>query len=167
MKILSCRVLLVIALAYSINTSVLAQYVWLDENGHKQYSDQAPPPSVPKNRILKFNSKSADDPSLLSTPNTTTTPDVKAKQPENLADKELAYKKRQQELMEKAKKEEAESKATAVRNENCKRMKEYKQSLESGMRVSEMNANGTTSYMTEEKRAQEIKEATQNMSECK
>src|SRR5690606_38465461 len=30
-----------------------AQYVWLNENGRKHYSDMPPPPSVPQERILK------------------------------------------------------------------------------------------------------------------
>ena len=33
--------------------SAHAQYVWVDEKGLKQYSDRAPPASVPLKRILK------------------------------------------------------------------------------------------------------------------
>jgi hypothetical protein len=39
--------------ALSTTTAVFAQYIWLDEKGGKLYSDTPPPPSVPKNRILK------------------------------------------------------------------------------------------------------------------
>ena len=39
--------------AFGITGHALAQYVWVDDKGNKQYSDTAPPASVPKNRILK------------------------------------------------------------------------------------------------------------------
>ena len=41
------------ALLAALAAPALAQYVWLDEKGVKQYSDMPPPASVPTNRILK------------------------------------------------------------------------------------------------------------------
>ncbi|MFD2272482.1 DUF4124 domain-containing protein [Undibacterium arcticum] len=40
-------------LALSLASVALAQYVWLDDKGVKQYSDVPPPASVPGKRILK------------------------------------------------------------------------------------------------------------------
>ena len=34
-------------------TDAIAQYVWLDEHGVKQFSDVAPPGNIPEKRILK------------------------------------------------------------------------------------------------------------------
>ena len=45
-------VLALLAGTFSIG-AVHAQHVWVDEKGVKQYSDMAPPTSVPTNRILK------------------------------------------------------------------------------------------------------------------
>ena len=36
-----------------------AQYVWVDANGHKQISDQAPPSSVPASKILRAPTRAA------------------------------------------------------------------------------------------------------------
>ena len=45
---------LTVALALSLGASAaLAQYIWLDSKGVKQYSDRPPPPSVPTSKILK------------------------------------------------------------------------------------------------------------------
>lgn len=152
--------LLVLAMSLAISTSALAQYVWLDENDHKQFSDHPPPTSVPKNKILKLGGKVMSDQSSTSP---ASTPD---KQPESVADKDLAYKKRHDELAAKEKKEATEAKVATTNSENCRRLKEYKQSLDSGQRIRQMDAAGTPSFMTDEKRTQELNEVRQNMSEC-
>ena len=33
--------------------AAFAQFAWIDPNGVRQYSDQPPPASIPKNKILK------------------------------------------------------------------------------------------------------------------
>jgi len=162
MKPTAIQALLVFAISFSICTLSMAQYVWLNENGQKQFSDHAPPPSVPKSQILKYAGKKMEDHDASSITNSGPT----EKQPENLADKELAYKKRRDELAEKEKKNEAEAKNAATKSENCRRLNVYKQSLETGQRMLQMDANGTTSFMTDEKRTQELNQVQQNMSEC-
>ena len=39
--------------AFGFAANAMAQYIWLDEKGTKQFSDTPPPASVPKNRIIK------------------------------------------------------------------------------------------------------------------
>ncbi|MBS0307625.1 MAG: DUF4124 domain-containing protein, partial [Proteobacteria bacterium] len=46
------RILLALAVC-GFTASAMAQYIWLDDKGVKQYSDTPPPASVPKKRILK------------------------------------------------------------------------------------------------------------------
>lgn len=166
MKLPTRRFLFASIISLTISASALAQYAWIDENGHKQFSDQAPPASVPKNKILKYAGKTPTD--VSSVPSTTTAADAneKTKQPESLADKELAYKKRRDELAAKEKKDEADAKRAATKRENCSRMKAYKQSLDSGQNIAQIDASGARSFMTNEKRAQELNELRQNMSEC-
>lgn len=135
-----------------ISTSTWAQYVWIDENGRKQYSDQAPPASVPESKILKFKGKATDNANPTSNKQ-----DEKLKQPETLAEKNAAYKKRQDELLAQEKKAADEAKTAKAKSDYCKRAKEYKQTLESGQRLANM---------TDEKRAQDLNELQQSMSEC-
>lgn len=162
MKPAAIILMLVFAIFSSICTLSMAQYVWLSENGQKQFSDHAPPPSVPKSKIVRYAGKRTEDHDASSIVNS----DPTEKQPENLADKELAYKKRRDELAEKEKKNEADAKNAATKSENCRRLKVYKQSLETGQRMMQMDVNGTTSFMTDEKRAQELNHVQQNMTEC-
>jgi len=162
MKPTAALALLIFAIFSFICTLSMAQYVWLDESGHKQFSDQAPPPSVSKEKILRYAGKKMEDQSPSSIPNL----EDKAKQSESLADKELAYKKRRDQLAEKEKKNEAEVKNASAKSENCRRLKVYKQNLETGQRMMQMDVNGTTSFMTDEKRSQELSQLQQDMSEC-
>ncbi|PRC93058.1 DUF4124 domain-containing protein [Solimicrobium silvestre] len=164
MKLSIRHTLIVLATLATISTSALAQYVWLDEKGNKQFSDQPPPASVPKNKILKFSGKIIDNQD-----SSTDADNSKAgttKPADSLADKELAFKKRRDELAAKEKKDADEAKASAAKSDNCKRMREYKQSLDSGQRISQMDATGQKSYMTDEKRAQEQTQLSQNLSDC-
>lgn len=139
-------------------------YVWLDEKGVKQFSDQPPPPSVPKSKIIKYSGKSID--TLDSTPDSDSDTSKTAKQPESVAEKEAAYKKRHDELAAKQKKADEEASTAKTKAENCKRMSDYKASLASGQRISETDANGNRSYLTDEQRSQQISAMDQNLSSC-
>jgi len=88
------------------------------------------------------------------------------KQPESAADKELAYKKRREETAAAERKSEEQAKSAASKADNCRRMREYKQSLDSGQRIALTDANGNRSFLTDDKRAQEASTITQNMSDC-
>lgn len=163
MKLPIQRSLIVLAIFLTMSTSSLAQYVWIDENGHKQFSDHAPPASVPKSKILKYPSKATDD---MSSAPPAADANEKVKQPESLAEKELAYKKRRDELAAKEKKDAADAKAATTKRENCNRLKAYKQTLDSGQNIAQIDATGARSFMTNEKRTQELNELRQNMNEC-
>ena len=47
-----------------------------------------------------------------------------------------------------------------------KRMRDYKQTLDSGQRILQPDASGNRSYMSDEKRAQESSTVNQNLSDC-
>ena len=42
-----------LALACTVPLAATAQWQWLDKDGRKVFSDKAPPPEVPANRIVK------------------------------------------------------------------------------------------------------------------
>src|SRR3569833_2369090 len=59
-----------------------AQYAWIDERGVRQYSDQPPPASVPKQRILKAPGAAYTPPAASAQPAGSETKDaVKDKSP--------------------------------------------------------------------------------------
>lgn len=146
----------------TLSSALSAQNVWIDENGNKQFSDQPPPPSVPKNKIIKFSGKTIDPQTV---ENDIETP-LTGKHPDSLAEKELAYKKRSEEAAIKAKREAEEVKAAASKSDNCKRMGQYKQSLDSGERISQVDNQGQRTYLDDAQRSQEQNRLKESMAQC-
>jgi len=151
---------------FIISATAFAQtpYVWIDEKGNKQFSDQPPPASVPKSKILKYSGRTVDAQDSL--PDIDGDASKTAKQPETLADKELAYKKRHDEAALKDKKAETDAKNAAIKADNCKRASEYKAALDSGQRVSQTDANGNRSFLSDDARAQQLNDVNQKLSDC-
>ena len=164
MKTSILRTLFVLASLFIISNVAFAQYVWLDEKGAKQFSDQPPPPSVPKNKILKYSGKSMDNQDVTSDSDSDKSKD--AKQPDSIADKEADYKKRHDEMAKQQKKSADAAAAAATKADNCSKMRQYKSTLDSGQRVPQTDANGTRSFMTDDQRAQEQSKLTQNLGDC-
>jgi hypothetical protein len=106
--------------------AAFAQYVWIDAKGVRQFSDQAPPGSVPQKNILK----SPGPVTLVETP-----PAMMDKPAASTVDKEADYRKRKQE------KAEADAKAAAVaanaaqRSAACEAAKIRNAELSSGKRL--------------------------------
>lgn len=138
----------------------IAQYIWLDEKGVKQYSDMPPPPSVPTGRILKQPGVSAtsNQAGNVETQAPTATP--------TLAEQNAAFKKRQQEAADKEKKAAEQSKLAADRAKNCNRTRDYLRSLESGERIAHSDSSGERIFLTDEQRAAEIRDARQVLADC-
>ena len=162
MKTSILRTLIISAALFTLSSQALAQYVWLDEKGIKQFSDQPPPASVPKAKILKYSGKNMD--SLDS--GSDADPVKDAKQPPSAAERELDYRKRRAEIVAKEKKAAEEAQNAQTKSDNCKRLREYKQSLDSGQRITQVDANGNRSYMTDEKRSQDLNTVTQSLGDC-
>jgi hypothetical protein len=164
MKTSILRALFVVATLFVFSNAAFAQYVWLDEKGAKQFSDQPPPPSVPKNKILKYSGKSMDSQDAASDADSDKSKD--AKPAESIADKEADYKKRHDEMAKQQKKSADAAAAAAAKADNCNRMRQYKSTLDSGQRISQSDASGNRSYMTDDQRAQEQSKLTQNLGDC-
>ncbi len=159
-----------------------AQFMWIDEKGNKQLSDQPPPSSIPLKNILKSPpglkqykyvavpaataSAAADTPASMQTAGAEGAPPA-PKAPPTLAERNADFKKRAAEraLAEtKAKEEAAEQKA---RKDNCENAQSYKRSLDSGERIGETSASGERSFMSDEKRAAEQQRAKGIIDACK
>jgi len=132
----------------------LAQYVWVDEHGVKQFTDVAPPPNTPQNRILKQPHAPTATPQSNASPDDAGA-DNAAKAPQTTAEKEADYKKRKLDQAEKDKKAAEESKRKQANDENCTRAKTYLDSLKSGVRISSIDSKGERSYLSDDDRAKE------------
>lgn len=152
------------ALLAALAAPALAQYVWLDEKGVKQYSDMPPPASVPTNRILKQPGGSAtrNQPGKVETQSPTAAPTAAP----TLAEQNAAFKKRQQEAADKEKKAAEQSKLAADRAKNCNRTRDYLRSLESGERIAHTDSHGERIFLTDEQRTAEIHDARRVLADC-
>lgn len=166
MKFKSLTGLALFIAACQFSTSAFAQYVWLDDHGVKQYSDVAPPASVPQNRILKQPHAAA--PNYSSTPkDDDKSGDANAdKAPPTQADKEADYKKRHDEQAAKQKKADEDAKKAQQTADNCARAKSYLEGLQSGVRIGTTDANGQRSYMSDDDRAKETARAQDIVNSC-
>ena len=147
-----------------ICTASLAQYQWIDANGRKVFSDQPPPASVPVKKIVQQPNKNAPvvvspdaDTDAAPKADVASAPARPAASKTKVVDKELEAKKKlaDDELAAKKKAElEAQTKAKV---ENCVRAKNAKATLDSGLRISQINAKGERGVMDDATKAAEIK----------
>jgi len=152
MKHITRHLLLGIALLASL--PVFAQYSWIDNTGHRVFSDQPPPMNIPQKNIL----------SAQVTP-TAPTPDAPASAASGQGqgqDKALEAKKKAADAATDAKHKAEEQKLAAQRADNCQRAKNTLAGLQSGDRIAQFDARGQRSYMTDDQRAAEI-QRTQNI----
>jgi hypothetical protein len=141
-----------------------AQYIWLDEHGVKQFSDQPPPSNVPKKSILKEPARTAR--SMSETEADDSGGDEAEKAPKTIEDKNADYIKRQIAKAEKDKKDAAQAKQEAEKTKNCARTREYQHALTSGEKVSSTDENGERVFMSDEQRAQDMEENRQILQDC-
>lgn len=173
--------LLVTATLGCIAVPAAAQWQWTDNNGKKVFSDSPPPQDVPDRNILKrpagaapaFTSKvmpaqatataaasatpAANPAAVASTPKAgASAPKLSGK------DLELEKKKTQAEADEAAKKKAEDQKHAAAKADNCERARRSLASLQSGARISQLNAQGEREFMSDEQRQAEM-QRTQNI----
>lgn len=171
MRPLLLKKLIAILITSSCAMSALAQYVWLDEQGHKQYSDMPPPASVPTSKILKGKGSASPAPAPAggeqqAADDQSADKAKPANKPATLADKEADYQKRKLEQEKKNKEAADKEKAAAEKQKNCERARAYNKALESGQRINHINAAGERSYISDEERARETEESRRLLEKC-
>lgn len=155
--------------ALTLASTACAQYIWLNERGVKQYSDMPPPASVPQSRILKQPggaSPTAAQTNAAATETAEKSPE-KDKAPMTIAERNADFQKRKAEQAAKEKKAEEQAKEAAAKAKNCEQASEYHRVLASGERIARADRNGERSFMTDEQREQELKEAKRLLDNCK
>jgi hypothetical protein len=139
-----------------------AQWVWVDDKGTKQFSDRAPPSSVPQKNILKAprGMATAADMAPAAAPAAAPAP---AAPKLSLADREADYKKRQAEKSEADKKASEEAAVAAQKKAACNGAKMAKAQLDSGIRI-RTGANGDV--MDDKQRAEENANVNKALAGC-
>lgn len=157
--------LLVLGWICALPLAASAQWQWVDNQGKKVFSDQAPPPEIPEKNILRRASgapprvsfapvaPTADGTAAVAAPN----PAASAAAKPSGVDKELAEKAKKAEEAEKAEKAAEAAKLAKARTDNCARAKQGKATFDSGIRVARLNAQGEREIMDDKTRAAEQK----------
>lgn len=146
-----------------------AQWIWLNERGIKQLSDQPPPPSVPASRILKAprgqlpeplqpvpaagEAQPAEGEAAPAAP----AADTQSKATPTLAERNADYNKRRSEAAAAEQKSREDSQRQADNARNCASIRANQRALEAGERVANYDQNGGRSFLSDEQRAQQIK----------
>ena len=152
------------ALAMATSLTAAAQYQWIDKNGSRVYSDVAPPADIPAKNILKqprgssLSAPVTEAPAQAAPAAAAASAATPASGPATAGvDKALEEKKKQAEAAEAAKKKAEEQKLAQARAENCKRAREGKATLESGVRMARTNEKGEREVLDDTQRAAELK----------
>jgi len=145
--------------AVLLSTTAMAQWQWLDKDGHKVFSDRAPPPGIPDKNILK---RPGGLKAAASQANQDgTEPDVAPAQAASAApkvsgvDKDLVDKKKKADQEEAAKRKAEEDKLAKTRADNCARAKQAKASYDSGVRLARVNPQGEREILDDATRSAE------------
>lgn len=146
--------------------SALAEtYQWKDSSGQTVISDTPPPATVKNRRFIGGNQPSvvSEKPAEKVADNTKA-----AEGPKTTAEKDLEFKKRQQEAKEKADKQAKEQAAEAEKRDNCERAKRNLTALENNQPMVTLDENGQRKVMDTTQREQEMERARRFMAEsCK
>lgn len=160
------RILLLGAAACVVSLSVAAQWQWTDQAGRKVFSDRAPPSDIPEKNIVKrpgvrnstpgaASAAPAADGSAASAAAAPLTP---ASAPQlSGVDKELLEKKKKAEEARTAKRKAEQESLLIAKVENCARAKQSKATLDSGLRLVQINEKGEREVLDAAQRAAEAK----------
>jgi hypothetical protein len=146
-----------------------AQYSWIDEKGTRVFSDRPPPPGTPSNRILKTPHRPDLMPDNVTPAAAADAASSSADKPKQsgLAEREADYRKRQAERQDSEKKAQEDAGRKAAQQELCANARQEERQLASGMRISEMQANGERGYISDEDRARRLARARQALADCR
>jgi hypothetical protein len=140
--------LLVAASATTLSANA-QMYQWKDSNGRTVISDTPPPGSA---KAVKNIGTPPPTPAATATEKT-------ADAPKTTAEKDMEFKKRQQDAKDKADKDAKEQAVATEKKENCERARRNLAALESSQPVTQADENGQRKVMDNSQREQEIERA--------
>lgn len=149
--------LALLAIACTVPLLASAQWVWIGKDGRKVFSDQAPPPDITPDKIVKGPRGQQVVPVNVA-PTATPAADTAAALPKPAGkDKTLEDKKKQLAADEAKKKQDEDAKYAALKADNCSRARQAKANLDSGVRMTTVDAKGERQYLDDNARAAEAK----------
>jgi hypothetical protein len=139
-----------------------AQWAWVDKDGKKVFSDRAPSAEVPEKNILKRPGRIGNQTTRSATPPSdvreqSAMAKMAASKPAVGADKELADRLKKTEQEQESKKKADEERIAKTKADNCQRATLALKNLDSGMRISRVNAQGEREVLDDAARAAEAK----------
>lgn len=153
---------LLILLMLSSANAFAAISKWVDAQGQVHYSDQPPPPEA---KAETLRSASGNE-GTAGTSGVTAASAPAA--PKTIAEREAELRKAQQAKKEAADKAAQKQAATDAVKANCATAQQNLRTLQEGMRMVEIDANGERSYIDDTQRQQRIEKAQQEISNlCK
>jgi hypothetical protein len=138
-----------------------AQWAWKEENGRVVYSDRPPPPNV-KIQILRQPAGPAPAPESQSAAGDASKAGADkgaSNAPKTLAERDMEFRKRQQERADAERKAQEEQQKSAARAADCERSRGYLKSLEDGVRIAKTDASGNREFLDDAQRAAETERA--------
>jgi len=153
----------------ALSTAVTAQaqvYQWKDSTGKTVISDTPPPSSVKDKRTLGERRPAASS-EPVADPKTEQAKEA-PKGPPTMAEKDMEFRKRQQEAREKAEKKAKEDAQAKEKRDTCDRARANLAALESQGSVAQYNARGEATELDAGQRQAEIERTRRIMQEaCK
>lgn len=142
-----------------------AQYVWIEPNGTRQYSDRPPPPGTPASRILKSPGRALLPPAPAEEAGSNASP--AAKPAPTLAERDAAYRERVKARGEQERKDEEGARKARALAERCETARQNQAALASGTRIAQYGADGERRYLSDEERAERMARANRALQDCR
>jgi len=150
------------------SASAQAQYVWVEANGTRQYSDQPPPPNIPANKILKSpRSMPAEEAVNLEDAPADAAAVAAPKEPASVAEREKAYRERAKAKSEQQANDKLAKDNERIKAQNCAAARETQAQLAAGTRLAQYDAKGERTFMSDEERAKRSARARQTVQDCR
>lgn len=142
-----------------------AQYVWIEPNGTRQYSDRPPPPGTPASRILKSPGRALLPPAPAEEAGSGASP--AAKPAPTLAERDAAYRERVKARDEQERRDEEAARKGRALAERCETARQNQAALASGTRIAQYGADGERRYLSDEERAERMARANRALQDCR
>ena len=165
-NVVRATVTVALVLAGFVSTPSEAQWAWKDTNGRLVYSDRPPPQDIKAASIVRQpNTQALANPAPTSgtlddagKPGDAKGADAKgaSNAPKTVAEREMEFRKRQQERAESDKKAAEEQTKSAAKTAECERARGYMKSLEDGIRITKTDASGNREFLDDSQRAAEM-----------
>lgn len=139
--------------------AALSQWVWVDNNGHKVFSDRAPPTDIAADHVIRQpgGRAQAAPPAPAAEPVAAAAPAAPGLPRPSGKDQALETRRKQAEAAEAAKKKAEGEKLAAAREDSCRRARSAKASFDSGVRIARTNEKGEREILDDQQRAAELK----------